>query len=164
VRRALFALGALLVAVAIGLTGVAAATPVPVLRMSDGQRAYVTYFPDQDQLLYSYRQSIYGVTVYEQFFRANDSLELRRVSARDIRAVEYFRWDTPIQQQHDTYETVPPLTVVNELTIRVTREGQQIMRTSGTSTSLLERFGETVVRVRPQRPSLLAALLDGLTW
>jgi hypothetical protein len=165
VRRALVALGALLVAATVGLTVVAATTSVPVLEISSAGRHLVSYFPEQSQLVYSYRQSIYGVTVAEEFVRVSGRLELRRVSAHDdIRAIEYFRWDTPIQQSHNIYATTPPATSVDGLSIQVTRAGEQHVKTVGTSILLLPLFGETVVRVHAERPSLLGALLAGMTW
>ncbi|HET7700454.1 MAG TPA: hypothetical protein VFM06_06270 [Candidatus Limnocylindria bacterium] len=145
-------------------TGMAAAIPVPALTVSDGQRQYHLVLQDGATLAYSYRQSIYGVIVVEEFVRSGDLLELRRVVSDDIRSIEYFRWPTPISSDGRGYATKPPTTVVPELLIRITRSGEQRLRSGDREVELLERFGETIVRVTLGRPALLPSLIQGLTW
>ena len=132
--------------------------------MTNGERSFLGYLPDGHQLSYSYRQSIYDVIVSEEFVRSADRLDMQSISAKDIRAIEYFRWDTPITQQHDTYFSKAPPTTVPELVIRITPLGQQRVRSGDWSIGLLPHFGESVVHVRPERLPLIVALVRGLSW
>jgi hypothetical protein len=91
-----------LTAIAIVLvTGVALATPVPVLTVSGDEREMLARLDDGAALTYSYRQSIYQVPVHEDFVRAGDRIELLRVRSADIRSIEYFRWDGDIVKGAD---------------------------------------------------------------
>lgn len=159
-RRALIAL------VALGFlgTGVAAAILVPVLSVADGEQQYRFLLSDGGRLSYSYRQSIYGVTVVEDFVRHGDRLELRRVSATDIRAIEYFRWDTPIHGVDGSYATEPPATSVSDLVIRITPGGEQRLASDAWTIVLRDRFGDTIVHVTLERAALLTSLVRGLVW
>src|SRR5687768_6133271 len=115
-RRGLIALlGALLV-----VTGVALATPVPVLSASNGTTECLGPLDDREAMRYSYRQSIYDVTVWEDFEREGDDLELRRVRSKDIRSIEYFRWDQPIVLEPDGWwaSDAPP-SEASTLVIRI---------------------------------------------
>ncbi len=159
-RRALVAL----VTLAILGTGAALAVPVPVVSVSDGEARVVSLLRDGEAIEYRYRQSIYGVIVHEQFVRTGDRLDLRRVVAADIRALEYFRWDTAIRREGDAYVTEPPATSVSELVIRVTAAGEQDLRSAAWRLVLRDRFGERVVRVTLGRPALLPTFLGGLVW
>ena len=134
------------------VTGVAIATPVPVLSMTDGRQLLVAPLDSGDALTYSYRQSIYDVPVYEEFERRDDVLELLRVRSPDIRSVEYFRWDGDIVQGSDGLwvEDAPPSEHA-ELVIRIAPLGQQRISTTRWAYDLLPRFGETVVTVRVER-------------
>ena len=155
-RRGLMALlGALIV-----VTGVALATPVPVLTVSDGAHEFIGPLDDGEAMRYSYRQSIYDVPVWEEFERDGDRIELLRVRSRDIRSIEYFRWDNAIAQQDDGWWTsdAPP-SDISELVIRIAPLGQQRITTARWTCDMLARFGETVVRVRADRRPLAQALL-----
>ncbi len=155
-RRGLIALlGALLL-----LTGVALATPVPVLTVSDGSHEFIGPLDDGEAMRYSYRQSIYDVAVWEEFERDGDRVELLRVRSKDIRSIEYFRWDEPIVQQDDGWwmSDAPP-SDITELVIRIAPLGQQRIATARWSCDLLARFGETVVRVRADRRPVAQVLL-----
>ena len=146
------------------VTGVALATPVPVLSMTDGQRVVVAPLDDGDALTYSYRQSIYEVAVYEEFVRRGDVLELLRVRSSDIRSLEYFRWDGDIVQGADGVwvEDAPPSEHA-ELVIRIAPLGRQRIATSRWSYDLLPEFGETVVTVRVERLAPLGEWWRALT-
>ena len=160
-RRALLALAA----VAILWTGVVLlTTSVPVLTVSGGRNHFISYTPDGDKVVYSYRQSIYQVTVWEEFERTGDRLRLMRVRAEDIRAVEYFRWDSPIRQESQYFVAEAPPTEVEQLVIRISPGAEQRMRASEWSIFLDERFGDAVISVRLERPPVLIAVLRGLTW
>ncbi len=155
-RRGLIALlGALLL-----LTGVALATPVPVLTVSDGSHEFIGPLDDGEAMRYSYRQSIYDVAVWEEFERDGDRVELLRVRSKDIRSIEYFRWDEPIVQQDDGWwmSDAPP-SDITELVIRIAPLGQQRIATARWSCDLLARFGEKVVRVRADRRPVAQVLL-----
>ena len=160
-RRALLALAvvAILGTGVVGLT-----TSVPVLSVSGGKNTFIGYLRDGEQLGYSYRQSIYQVTVWEEFERAGDKLRLMRVRAEDIRAIEYFRWDSPIREEGMYFVADAPPTALEELVIRVSPGAQQRMRSGGWSIFLEERFGDSVITVRLERPPVLVAVVRGLTW
>lgn len=159
-RRALLALAA----VALLGTGVGLATSVPVLSVSGGGNGFIGFLNDGEQFVYSYRQSIYNATVWEEFVRDGDRLQLLRVGAEDIRAVEYFRWDSPIRQQSDYFVSEAPPTELEELVIRIAPGAQQRIRSGGWSFFLEERFGDAVIRLRLERPPVLLAVVRGLTW
>jgi hypothetical protein len=153
--RALLALGVAIVVV----TGVALATPVPVLAVTDGQREITAPLDEGEALTYSYRQSIYDVEVYEEFVRRGDVIEMLRVRSPDIRSIEYFRWDGDIKQGDDGIwaEDAPP-SEHSELVIRIAPLGRQRISTARWAIDLLPRFGETVVTVRITRRPV------ALTW
>ena len=156
-RRGLIALlGALML-----VTGVALATPVPVLTASNGATECMGPLDDGEAMRYSYRQSIYDVTVWEDFEREGDDLELRRVRSKDIRSIEYFRWDQPIVQDPDGWwaSDAPP-SGPGALVIRIAPLGQQRITTARWTCDLLARFGETVVNVRAERRPFVLTLLS----
>lgn len=137
------------------LTGVALATPVAVLRLDPGGHVY--QLAEGERYEYSYQQSIYQVRVIEEHVRAGDALEIRRVRSRDLRAVEYFRWDGGIRRDGDEFVQDAPANRVAALTIRITREGAQRLRGERFDLSLRAQFDEIVLRVRPEHvPALLA--------
>lgn len=144
--------------------GVVLATPVPVLTVSDGTTEFVGTLDREEPLQYSYRQSIYQVTVFEELAREGSGLRIQRVRSSDIRSVEYFGWNgEPAQSRdglwvEDSPRTVP---VDPELVIRVTPAGEQALSTSRWRVVLKPHFGETVVRVRAQDRPWLLALLQG---
>jgi len=154
-RRGLIALLGALIAV----MGVALAAPVPVLTVSDGRSEFVGPLDDGESMRYSYRQSIYDVPVWEEFGRDGDRIELLRVRSKDIRAIEYFRWDNPIVQESDGWwaSDAPPSDIA-ELVIRIAPLGQQRIATVRWTCDMLARFGETVVRVRADRRPLVLTL------
>src|SRR2546422_10559420 len=81
-------------AAAIGTAaGVVLATPVPVLTVSDGTTEFVGTLDTAEALQYSYRQSIYQVTGFEELAREGSGLRIQRVRSSDIRSVEDFGWN-----------------------------------------------------------------------
>jgi len=137
------ALGVVIVA----LTGVVLATPVAVLRIDPGGHLYA--LADGERYEYSYQQSIYQVPVIEEHVREGDTLRIVRVRSRDLRAVEYFRWEGQIRREGDEFVQDAPPNRVGALTIRITTEGAQRLRGSGFDISLRDAFGENVVIVTP---------------
>jgi hypothetical protein len=157
VRRALLALAA----IAIVVTGVAAATPVPVLTMRDDRRELVAPLDDGEPLEYSYQQSIYLVAVFEEFERSGDHLDLLRVRSPDIRALEYFRWDGEIRQGADgLYVQDAPPSDVTELLIRVTPGRHQTLQTPRWTRDLDATFGDSVVHVRAESRPMIVTLMS----
>jgi hypothetical protein len=132
--------------------------------MTDGRRLVVAPLDAGDALTYSYRQSIYGVPVYEEFVRRDYTLDLLRVRSPDIRSVEYFGWDGDIVEGADGLwvEDAPPSDHA-ELVIRIAPLGQQRIATARWAYDLLPRFGETVVTVRVERLAPLAEWWRALT-
>jgi hypothetical protein len=108
---------------------------------------------------YSYQQSIYVVPVIEEHVREGDTLRIVRVRSRDLRAVEYFRWDGQIRREGDEFVQDAPPNHVSALSIRVTTEGAQRLRGAGFDISLRAEFGERVVSLTPASAPRLLALL-----
>ena len=143
--------------VIVALTGVALATPVAVLRVDPGGRFYA--LADGERYEYSYQQSIYQVPVIEEHVRDGDTLRIVRVRSRDLRAVEYFRWDGQIRREGDEFVQDAPPNHVGALTLRITTEGAQRIRAGGFDVSLRADFGETVVTVTPMNVPRVLALI-----
>jgi hypothetical protein len=143
--------------VIVALTGVALATPVAVLRVDPGGHLYA--LADGERYEYSYQQSIYQVPVIEEHIRDGDLLRIVRARSRDLRAVEYFRWDGEIRREGDEYVQDAPPNHVNALTIRITTEGAQRLRGNGFDVSLRTDFGETIVTVTPVNVPRVLALI-----
>jgi len=158
-NNALVALGAAIVTAA----GVALATPVSVLTVSDGVSEFVGTLTRDEALQYSYRQSIYQVTVFEELAREGNDLRIQRVRSSDIRSVEYFGWKGEPQQSDGLWTEESPRTVAGEaqLVIRITPAGEQALSTSRWRIVLKPRFGETVVRVHAEDRPWVVALLEG---
>ncbi len=145
------------------LTGVALATPVPVLSISDGSREFLGTFVDGEALEYSWWQSLYEVPVFEDLERDGDRIDLVRARSSDIRSVEYFGWEGEIRRGDDGlfFEDAPPSDNA-ELVIRIDPAGQQRIGTGRWRVDLRPLFGETVVRVRAEQRPFLVALLGGI--
>ena len=156
-NSAFVALGAAILTAA----GVALATPVSVLTVNDGVSEFVGRLGSDEPLQYSYRQSIYQVTVFEEIARDGTGLRIQRVRSSDIRSIEYFGWKGEPAQLNGLWTEDSPRSVAadTELVIRITPAGEQALSTSRWRVVLKPEFGETVIRVRAQdRPWLLAVL------
>jgi hypothetical protein len=154
---------ALLLALAIVVTtGVALATPVAVLAVSDGTRELLGRWDTAEPLEYSYRQSIYEVPVYEEFSRGRTGFAYLEVRSPDIRSIEYFGWRgvEPRRRDDGLWAAYPPTGAVPDLRIRITPAGQQRLQTARWSLELRPAFGETVVQVTATYRPLLLALLE----
>ena len=143
--------------------GVALATPVSVLTVSDGATEFVGTLTREEALQYSYRQSIYQVTVFEELARQGNGLRIQRVRSSDIRSVEYFGWRGDPAQSDGLWTEDSPRTVAvdPELVIRITPAGEQALSTSRWRVVLRPRFGETVVRVRAEDRPWVLAFIEG---
>jgi hypothetical protein len=141
------------------LTGVALATPVAVVRIDPGGHLYS--LADGDRYEYSYQQSIYQVPVIEEHVRVGDRLRIVRVRSRDLRAVEYFRWDGQIRREGVEFVQDAPPNQVAALTIRITAEGAQRLRGASFDLSLRSQLGEGVVTVTPAYVPRVLALAGG---
>src|SRR5437773_788799 len=84
-------------------TGAALAAPVGVLRASDGPRECVVPLAQGATFNYRYIQSMYEIPVVEDLARVNDRIRVLRIRSSELRAVEYYRWDTPIRRDGDRY-------------------------------------------------------------
>jgi hypothetical protein len=158
-NNALVALGAAIVTAA----GVALATPVSVLTVSDGLTEFVGTLTRGESLQYSYRQSIYQVTVFEDLAREGNGLRIQQVRSSDIRSVEYFGWKGEPARSEGLWTEDAPRTVAAdpELMIRITPAGEQALSTSRWQVVLRPRFGESVVRVRAEDRPWIVAFLEG---
>ena len=141
----------------------ALAVPVPVLTVSDGATEFVRPLDRTEPLQYSYRQSIYEVTVFEELAREGSDLRIERVRSSDIRSVEYFGWKGEPAQSNGLWTEDSPRSVAaeGELVIRITPAGEQTLSTSRWRVVLKPEFGETVVRVRAQDRPWLLAFVEG---
>jgi hypothetical protein len=142
------------------LTGLGFAAPVAVLRVDPGGSVYP--LADGERYEYSYQQSIYQVPVIEEHVREGDTLRIVRVRSRDLKAVEYFRWDGPIRREGDEFVQDAPPNHVAALTIRITTEGMQRLRGAGFDLSLRSQFGEVVASVIPTHVPRLVTLIGHL--
>jgi hypothetical protein len=131
------------------LVGAALAAPVGLLRVTDGRTIVLLPFEDGEALSYSYIQSVYNVEVIEEHERAGGFLRMDGVRSSDIKAIEYFRWSTPIQQRGNEFAASAPSYTVPEFVIRLTAPNAQTLRTRDWSLDLVARFGDAVVTVRP---------------
>lgn len=158
-NNAFVALGAAIVTAA----GVVLATPVSVLTVSDGTNEFVGTLTREERLEYSYRQSIYQVTVFEELSRDGTGLRIQRVRSSDIRSIEYFGWGGEPAQSDGLWTEESPRTVAAdpELVIRITPAGEQALSTSRWRVALKPEFGETVVRVRAEDRPWIIALFEG---
>ena len=153
-----------LVAAVVTAAGVALATPVPVLTVTDGTTEFVRPLDQAEALQYSYRQSIYEVTVFEELAREGGDLRIERVRSSDIRSIEYFGWrGEPSRSPDSLWSEDSPRSVAanSELVIRITPAGEQALSTSRWRVVLKPEFGETVVRVRAQDRPWLLAFVEG---
>src|SRR5262245_20827503 len=102
------ALAALVLGV-IAATGAAAAAPVDVLRATNGAGECVVPLANGAAFTYGYIQSMYEVPVVEDLVRDGDRIRILRIRSAELRAVEYYRWDTPIRRDGDRFvQEAPP--------------------------------------------------------
>jgi hypothetical protein len=148
----------LLVAAVVGL---ALAFPIPVLTIAQGSNQRTVWLADGDPFTYSYVNSVYNAPVDERQVRANDRLVVTSVRSPDIRALEYFRWDTPVASVDDAYLQTAPPNSADYLRIQVTPPYRQRLASQRWAVDLAETFGDGVVLVTPQRLPALSALLGG---
>jgi hypothetical protein len=136
---------------------------VPVLTVTDGTTEFVRSLGRAEPLRYSYRQSIYQVTVLEELAREGNDLRIQRVRSSDIRSLEYFGWKGEPTQSNGLWTEDSPRSVTadSELVIRITPAGEQALSTSRWQVVLRPQFGETVVRVRAQDRPWLLAFIEG---
>jgi hypothetical protein len=158
-NNALVALGAAIVIT----TGMALAIPVSVLTVSDGTAEFVGTLDREEALQYSYRQSIYQVTVFEELAREGTGLRIQRVRSSDIRSIEYFGWNGEPQRTPDGLwieDSPRTVSVDSELVVRITPSGEQALSTARWRVVLKPLFGETVVRVRAEDRPWIVTLLE----
>lgn len=143
------------------VAGMVLATPVPVITVADGRSQFVARLEDREGYAYSYTSSVYDAPVFEQHRRIDDHLSVMSVRSTDIRAVEYFRWESEVSLMAGAYEQRAPPNEVRLLTIRVTPAYHQRLSGARWSVDLAQWFGDGVVHVSAQRLPLLDALLQG---
>lgn len=148
-----------LAALALGVivtTGAAAAAPVDVLRASDGRRECVVPLAPGETFTYAYIQSMYEKPVVEDLERDGDRIRILRIRSSELRAVEYYRWETPIGRDGERYVQEAPPYETDALVIRVSPPYAQRLDGAGWICDLEARFGDDVVTVAPGvRPAAL---------
>ena len=151
-RRA--ALAALVLGVIV-TTGAASAAPVDVLRATDGTSECVVPLAEGATFTYRYIQSVYEVPVTEDLSRDLGRIRVLRIRSSELRAVEYYRWDTPIRRDGARYVQEAPPYATDRLVIRVSPPYAQRLDGVGWSCDLEARFPDEVVTVAPEvRPAL----------
>jgi len=143
------------------VTGVALATPVPMLALTDGVTSRAVWLDDGDRYVYAYVSSVYEAPVEERHLRSNDRLRITSVRSTDLKAVEYFRWDGEIRRVGDGYEQDAPRNATRRLEIRVTPRYRQRLVGTRWTVDLAESFGDGIVLVTAERLPILSALLRG---
>jgi hypothetical protein len=148
-----------LAAIALGVivtTGAASAAPVDVLRASDGRSQCVAPLADGEAFTYSYIQSMYDVPVVEDLVRDGGRIRILRIRSSEMRAVEYYRWDTPIRPDGDRFVQEAPLYTTDRMVIRVSPPYAQRIAGAGWTCDLQARFPDEIVTVAPEtRPALM---------
>src|SRR5439155_14035866 len=102
---------AALTALALGLlvtTGAVAVAPVSVIRATDGARECAAALGDGAMFHYRYIQSMYEKPVVEDLVARGRDIAVLRIHSTELRAVEYYRWDTPIRKEGDTFVEESP--------------------------------------------------------
>lgn len=149
---------AALAALALGVivtAGAAAAAPADVLRATDGRAECVAPLAEGATFHYRYIQSIYEKPVVEDLERRDGRIAVRRIRSTELRAVEYYRWDTPIRRDRDTYVQEAPPYSTDRLTIRVSPPYAQRVDGPGWACDLEALFPGEIVTVDPgTRPAL----------
>jgi len=143
------------------VTGVALATPVPMLAVTDGVTSRAVWLDDGERYRYSYVNSVYEAPVEERHLRSNDRLRITSVRSPDIRAVEYFHWEGEPHRVGDAWEQDAPRNETRRLTIRVTPRSQQRLAGDRWSIDLGTAFTEDVIQVTADRLPILTALMRG---
>jgi hypothetical protein len=134
---------------------------VPVLTFSDERSTVVVPMHEGQHYTYSYLNSVYRAPVEERHSYAGGRLHVLSVASPDIRAVEYFRWSGEPVQAGGIYEQAAPDNEQTQLLIRVTPQYQQRLAGAGWSIDLGSTFGDSLVRVWPERRPIAWALIRG---
>jgi len=139
-------------------TGAAAAAPVGVIRATDGSRECVAPLADGATFHYRYVQSMYEQPVVEDLVRRGDRIAVLRIRSSELRAVEYYRWDTPIRRDGEAYVQEAPPYDTDRLTIRVSPPYAQRIDGAGWSCDLEALFPGELVTVAPETRLAVATL------
>ena len=141
---------AALTALALGLlvtTGAVAAAPVSVIRATDGARECAAALGDGATFHYRYIQSMYEKPVVEDLVARGRDIAVLRIHSTELRAVEYYRWDTPIRKEGDTFVQESPGYATPRLAIRVSPPYAQRIDGDGWSCDLQALFPGELVTV-----------------
>jgi hypothetical protein len=153
---------AALAALALGVivtTGAAAAAPVDVLRATDGRRECIAPLAEGATFHYRYIQSMYEKPVVEDLERRGGRIAVLRIHSTELRAVEYYRWDTPIRADGDGFVQEAPPYSTDRLTIRVSPPYAQRVDGPAWACDLEALFPDQVVRVDAEtRPAALTLI------
>lgn len=129
------------------VTGAVAAAPVEVLRATDGHSSCVVPLAEGATFHYGYIQSMYEVPVVEDLTRARDRIRVLRIRSAELRAVEYYRWDTPIGRDGDRYLQEAPRYETDRMVIRVSPPYAQRLDGRDWTCDLQARFPDEIVTV-----------------
>lgn len=139
--------------------GAAAAAPADLLRATDGRRECVAPLADGAGFHYRYIQSMYEKPVVEDLERRGDRIAVLRIHSSELRAIEYYRWDTPIRRDGDGYVQDAPGYDTDKLVIRVSPPYAQRIDGAGWVCDLEATFpGEIVTVAARTRPAALATI------
>jgi hypothetical protein len=138
--------------------GAAAAAPIDLVVATNGQRQCVAPLADGAPFHYRYVQSMYEQPVVEDLVRRGDRIAVLRIRSSELRAVEYYRWDTPIRRDGDAYVQEAPPYETDRLTIRVSPPYAQRVDGAGWSCDLEALFPGEIVTVAPETRLAVALL------
>jgi hypothetical protein len=146
--------------VVIAIAGAALAAPAPFLLELRSEGRIVEVPLRGDAIVYSYRQSIYGVVVHEQLRAEGTGLRTVRAVSTDRRALEYYRWPGDATEQDGTLTWNAPDAVVANIDVLVAPGADQTVDTGLRRVSLGDEFGENAaVTMRVFRAPLALWLL-----
>jgi hypothetical protein len=101
---------------------------------------------------------MYERPVVEDLVRRGDRIAVLRIHSSELRAVEYYRWDTPIRHDGEAYVQEAPPYDTDRLTIRVSPPYAQRIDGEGWSCDLEALFPGEIVTVAPESRLAVATL------
>lgn len=146
------------------LTGVALATPVPVVRL-EGDDGRTVIGLEGPEFRYHYIHSVYRALTVELLRVEGREIRLVSVYSDDRRVIESLRWPgEPRREGHGYAQDAPevPGTRMEELRILTSRGARQRVVAGEREVQLATIFGDGAVRVRPGISSRAALLFERL--
>lgn len=144
------------------LTGVALATPVPVVRL-EGDDGRTVIRLEGPEFRYHYIHSVYRAPTTELLRVEGREIRLVSVYSDDRRVIELLRWPGEPRREGHVYAKDAPDTPdsrMEELRILTSRGARQRIVVGEREVQLATTFGDGAVRVRPAVTNRAALLLE----